>query len=209
MFSLRTIFKVTFGKFRLHSVCGQISIWIQVFAQYSRTGVFQTIFSSTVSSAAPSSSKNSPEVSSSPSSVLGAYPPSSSGDCPPPSTKKAGMTRHYVSSSKKLISQLQLEACTKAKEAAKHPSYTSLVLSLIHKYNLFVNEPVLDISFTIFHCACPSGSLELVSSLSPIADIHRLTDQGDCPGGTKVPSTSFTFPHSIPRLLFLPEQLFW
>jgi hypothetical protein len=86
-----------------------------------------------------------------------------------------------VSSSKKLISHLQLEACTKAKEAGKHPSYTSLVLSLIHHYNLDVNEPVLANSFTIFHCACLSGSLELVSSLSPMADIHRLTDHGDSP----------------------------
>ena len=86
-----------------------------------------------------------------------------------------------MSSSKKLISHLQLEACTKAKEAGKHPSYTSLVLSLIHHYNLDVNKPVLANSFTIFHCACLSGSLELVSSLSPMADIHRLTDHGDSP----------------------------
>ena len=73
-----------------------------------------------------------------------------------------------MSSSKKLISQLQLEACTKAKEAGKHPSYTSLVLSLIHHYNLDVNEPVLANSFTIFHCGSLSGSLEMVSSLSSI-----------------------------------------
>ena len=69
------------------------------------------------------------------------------------------MARHSGSSSKKLISHLQLEACTKAKEAGKHPSYTSLVLSLIHHYNLDVNDPVLANSFTIFHCACLSGSL--------------------------------------------------
>ena len=143
--------------------------------------VFPTIFSSSVSSAAPRSSKHS-QVSRSPPSVPGSYPPSSSGDCPPPhSTNKAAMARHSVSSSKKLVSHLQLEACTKAKEAGKHPSYTSLVLSLIHHYNLDVNDPVLANSFTIFHCACLSGSLELVSSLSPIADIHRLTDHGDSP----------------------------
>ena len=33
----------------------------------------------------------------------------------------------------------------------------------------------------IFHCACLLGSLELVSSLSPMCDIHRLTDHGDSP----------------------------
>ena len=80
-----------------------------------------------------------------------------------------------------MIHQLQVEACTKAKEAGKHPSYTSLVLSLVHHYNLDVNKPVLSNSFTIFHCSCLSSSLELVSSLSPLADIHRLTDHGDSP----------------------------
>ena len=78
--------------------------------------------------------------------------------------------KQSVSSNKKLISQLQLEACAKAKEAGKHPSYTPLVLSLVHHYNLDINHPVLANSFTIFHCSCLSGSLELVSSLSPIAN---------------------------------------
>ena len=74
-----------------------------------------------------------------------------------------------------------MEVCTKAKEAGKHPSYIPLVLNLIHHYNLDVNTPVLSNSFTIFHCACLSSSLELVSSLSPMADIHRLTDHEDSP----------------------------
>ena len=74
-----------------------------------------------------------------------------------------------------------MEVRTKAKEAGKYPSYIPLVLNLIHHYNLDVNTPVLANSFTIFHCACLSGSLELVSSLSPMADIHRLTDHEDSP----------------------------
>ena len=82
---------------------------------------------------------------------------------------------------KRLVSQLQLEACAKAKEAGKHPSYVTLVLNLVHHYNLDINQPVLANSFTIFHCSCLSGSLELVSSLSPMADIHHLTDHGDSP----------------------------
>merc|ERR1719318_856094 len=95
---------------------------------------------------------------------------------PPPPTPK-----HSVASIKKLIPQLQLEVCVKAKEAGKHPSYVPLVLNLVHHYNLDINKSVLTNSYTIFHCTCLSGSLELVSSLSPLADIHRLTDHGDSP----------------------------
>ena len=124
----------------------------------------------------PSSSKS---KSPSPFKSIFPLPSSSRGDCPPP--LPPATQNQSMSSKKKLISHLQLEACTKAKEAGKHPSYTSLVLSLVHHYNLDVNEPVLSNSFSIFHCSCLSGSLELVSSLSPLANIHRLTEHGDSP----------------------------
>ena len=73
----------------------------------------------------------------------------------------------------RFIKQLELEVCQKAKEAGKHPSYSDLVLSLVHNYNLDINKPVLPRGFTIFHSACLSCSPELVSSLSPLADLSR------------------------------------
>ena len=101
---------------------------------------------------------------------------------PPPRIPSAdGPIKSVKDTNKRLVSQLQLEACAKAKEAGKHPSYVTLVLNLVHHYNLDINQPVLANSFTIFHCSCLSGSLELVSSLSPMADIHHLTDHGDSP----------------------------
>ena len=100
---------------------------------------------------------------------------------PPPIPPPVKPKQCAADFNKKFLSQLQLEACAKAKEAGKHPSYVTLVLNLVHHYNLDVNQPVLANSFTIFHCSCLSGSLELVSSLSPIADIHHLTDHGDSP----------------------------
>ena len=84
-------------------------------------------------------------------------------------------------SDKKFLSQLKLEVCAKAKEAGKHPSYVPLVLNLVHHYNLDINKPVLANSYSIFHCCCLSGSLELVSSLSNMADIQHTTDHGDTP----------------------------
>jgi len=127
---------------------------------------------------------------------------------PPPNSSDSRMSSHFQSrspnvkplgslekitpssSSKKLTSQLALEACAKAKEAGKHPSYTNLVLNLVHHYNLDVNRPVLTNSYTIFHCSCLSGSLELVSSLSPMADVHHLTSHGDSPLYLAVYSTA-------------------
>jgi len=100
---------------------------------------------------------------------------------PSPPSGKSKHKQSILTPNKKLVSQLQLEACAKAKEAGKHPSYVALVLNLVHHYSLDVNEPVLANSFTIFHCSCLSGSLELVSSLLPMADVHRLTDHGDSP----------------------------
>ena len=147
--------------------------------------VFPAIFTSTVSSAPSSSStedKNpnySSRVSRSTRSSREESPPTLHS-LPPP-TFLPVQSRHSVSSNRKLISKLQLEVCTKAKEAGNHPSYIPLVLNLIHHYNLDVNNPVLADSFTIFHCACLSGTLELVSSLSPMADMHCLTDHGDSP----------------------------
>jgi len=85
------------------------------------------------------------------------------------------------SEEKSFISKLEFEICGKAKEAGKHPSYTTLVLTLIHNYNVDINKPVLSNKYTIFHCACLSCSLELVSSLTPIADLDVLTSAGDTP----------------------------
>ena len=76
---------------------------------------------------------------------------------------------------------LEVEVCQKAKEAGKHPSYSGLVLSLVHNYNLDINKPVLSKRLTIFHCACLSGNLELVSSLSPLAELGQTTSQGESP----------------------------
>ena len=81
----------------------------------------------------------------------------------------------------RFIKQLELEVCQKAKEAGKHPSYSDLVLSLVHNYNLDINKPVLPRGFSIFHSACLSCSPELVSSLSPMAELDRTTAQGDSP----------------------------
>ena len=58
--------------------------------------------------------------------------------------------------------------CGKAKEAGKCPSYTGLVLTFVHNYNIDnINKPAPGCSYSIFHCALLSISLELVSSLSP------------------------------------------
>ena len=83
--------------------------------------------------------------------------------------------------SKKFLSQLEHEICGKAKEAGKHPSYTSLVLTLVHNYNVDINKPVLTNNYSIFHCACLSCNLELVTSLTPMANIHQVTSHGDSP----------------------------
>ena len=148
--------------------------------------VFPAILNS-ANSVAPTSNSTGRKISKSrsPSSyetISSSNPPStySNEDCPPP-VPLSTLQSVSAASSKKLLSHLQLEACTKAKEAGKHPSYTSLVLSLVHHYNLDVNQPVLSNSFSIFHCSCLSGSLELVSSLSHMADINCLTDHGDSP----------------------------
>ena len=81
----------------------------------------------------------------------------------------------------RFIKQLELEVCQKAKEAGKHPSYSDLVLSLVHNYNLDITSPVLPRGFTIFHSACLSCSPELVSSLSPLAEPDQNTSQGESP----------------------------
>jgi len=148
--------------------------------------VFPAIFTSTSPASSSSSTEDKrPDAYSPRVSRWSRSPRSSREESPPihslpPPTPLPAQSKHSVSN-KKLISQLQVEVCTKAKEAGKHPSYIPLVLNIIHHYNLDVNTPVLANNFTIFHCACLSGSLELVSSLSPMADIHRLTDHGDSP----------------------------
>ena len=71
------------------------------------------------------------------------------------------------------------EACSKAKDAGRHPSYIPLCLSLVHHYRLDVNSPVLSNGLTIFLCSCLSGSPDLVSSLLPLADLDQTTDHGE------------------------------
>ena len=61
------------------------------------------------------------------------------------------------------------------------PSYVGLVLTLVHNYNIDINKPVLSGGYSVFHCALLSTSLELVTSLSPMADLDLLTSQGDSP----------------------------
>jgi len=85
------------------------------------------------------------------------------------------------SDNRKFTSQLELEVCGKAKEAGKHPSYVGLVLTLVHNYNIDINKPVLGGGYSVFHCALLSTSLELVTSLTPMADLELPTSSGDSP----------------------------
>jgi len=152
--------------------------------------VFPSIFTTTTTTTASSLSNSSSDLSSV-KSTPDSVPKSErqrGNEClpfktalPPPVSPPAKSKQSIASPNKKLLSQLQLEACSKAKEAGEHPSYVTLVLNLVHHYNLDINQPVMDDGFSIFHCSCLSGSLELVSSLSPMADIHLPTDQGDSP----------------------------
>ena len=94
---------------------------------------------------------------------------------------KESLNQNTSRSGRKFFRQLELEVCQKANEAGKHPSYSGLVLSLIHNYNLDINKPVLPKGFTIFHSACLSCNLELVTSLSPMAELSQTTSQGETP----------------------------
>ena len=85
------------------------------------------------------------------------------------------------SHNRKFTFQLELEVCGKAKEAGKHPSYVGLVLTLVHNYNIDINKPVLGGGYSVFHCALLSTSLELVTSLTPMADLELPTSSGDSP----------------------------
>jgi len=85
------------------------------------------------------------------------------------------------SDNRRFTSQLELEVCGKAKEAGKHPSYVGLVLTLVHNYNIDINKPVLGGGYSVFHCALLSTSLELVTSLTPMADLELPTSSGDSP----------------------------
>ena len=51
-----------------------------------------------------------------------------------PSPIKISKTSKKNNRSQAFLSQLEREVCCKAKEAGKHPSYTGLVLSLVHNY---------------------------------------------------------------------------
>ena len=77
------------------------------------------------------------------------------------------------------LESLSVEVCSKAKDAGRHPSYVPLCLSLVHHYGLHANAPVIIHGLTIFHCCCLSGSLELVSSLAPLADLTQMTERGE------------------------------
>ena len=80
---------------------------------------------------------------------------------------------------KKLLQSLCREACSKAKDAGRHPSYVPLCLTLVHHYTLDINTPVLSNGLNIFLCSCLSGSQELVSSLLPLADLAQTTHHGE------------------------------
>ena len=96
-----------------------------------------------------------------------------------PSPIKLSQTSKKNNRNQAFLSQLEREVCCKAKEAGKHPSYTDLVLSLVHNYSLDINRRVLDGSYSVFHCACLSCSLELVRALLPLADLQLTTARGD------------------------------
>ena len=80
---------------------------------------------------------------------------------------------------RKLLQSLCREACSKAKDAGRHPSYVPLCLTLVHHYTLDINSPVLSNGMSIFLCSCLSGSQELVSSLLPLADLAQTTHHGE------------------------------
>ena len=71
--------------------------------------------------------------------------------------------------------------CSKAKDAGRHPSYAPLVITNVLNYSLDINKIVLSNNLTIFHCACLSCNLELVTSLAPMADLTKTTVQGESP----------------------------
>lgn len=83
------------------------------------------------------------------------------------------------STDRMFLDSVYVEVCTKAKDAFNHPSYVPLCLTLIEHYGLDINAPILTHGLTIFHCVCLSGSLELISSLSSLADINILTELGE------------------------------
>ena len=74
---------------------------------------------------------------------------------------------------------MALEACSRAREAARHSSHGELCLSLIRRYSLDTNAPVAAGGLTIFHCTCLSGRRELVSALLPLARLEVLTGRGE------------------------------
>ena len=88
--------------------------------------------------------------------------------------------RHLaLPTSEGLVGTMALEACSKAREAGRHPSYGQLCLTLVHHYSLDINAPAAAGGLTIFHCACLSGRGELVSALLPLAHMEVLTERGE------------------------------
>ena len=106
--------------------------------------VFPAIFTSTSSNSSPSDTDQSR-----PSSLSMTRPVHSLKECmtpslpPPPSHNPVINPKNSVTSSKKLIPQLQLEVCAQGKEIGKHPSYVPLVLNLLHHYDLDINKSIL------------------------------------------------------------------
>jgi len=86
---------------------------------------------------------------------------------------------HQAWRESRLVRTMATEACCKAREAGRNPSYGQLCISLVHHYSLDINDPVLADGMTIFHCACLSGSWELVSALLPLADLEVVTELGE------------------------------
>ena len=84
-----------------------------------------------------------------------------------------------LSTSEGLVETMAMEACRKAREAGRHPSYGQLCLTLVHHYSLDINSPAAAGGLTIFHCACLSGRRELVSALLPLALMEVLTEHGE------------------------------
>ena len=50
---------------------------------------------------------------------------------------------------------------------------------MVRNCSLDINRRVLDGSYSVFHCACLSCSLELVRALLPLADLQLTTARGD------------------------------
>ena len=99
----------------------------------------------------------------------------------PVSRHQGSLLEQEKSPTGSFLNQLVRDMCSKAKDAGRHPSYAPLVITNVLNYNLDINRIVLSNNLTIFHCACLSCNLELVTSLAPMADLTKPTAQGESP----------------------------